>query len=233
MENMVNLEGGKSYDERLFSSSLRGRLHNARFAWLRRQTEGMSGSVLELGCHNARSIAHLAFVPTAYLGFDADWEGGLAEARQLYPQYEFVKSTAVPELDRTFDLALCLETIEHVDRADVDGYLRMLARAAPVTLISVPNELGPVFVAKRMAHTMLRNPRQYSTREFFLQMMGKTDKVEQDNHKGFNYRWLIRAIRSYFDIESVEGLPFGRIPGLSFTVAIRAKSRLFDGSGAG
>lgn len=219
--------GDKTYDERLFTSSLRGRLHNARFAWLRAQTKGMSGSVLELGCHNARSIAHLGFVPTAYLGLDADWEGGLEEARRLYPQYEFVHSTAIPALDRTFDLALSFETMEHLDRDQVDGYLRMLAQAAPVTLFSVPNELGPIFVMKSMVHAVMGYPSPYSTREFFLQAFGATRKVGQDNHKGFDYRWLIKAMRSHFEIEAVRGLPFKHLPGLSFTVAIRAKSRLF------
>jgi hypothetical protein len=218
---------GKPYDERLFSDNFRGNLHNARFSWLRGQSQKFSGSVLELGCHNARSISHLAFVPNQYLGFDADWEGGLAQARKKYPQYEFVKSSSPSELGRTFDLALCLETIEHVSRADVRGYLRMLAKAAPVTLFSIPNEIGPVFVLKRLAHTLLRSERQFSAREFFLQSVGRTERVEQINHKGFSYRWFLEVAAEFFVIEEVVGLPFRRLPSLSFTVAIRARSRLF------
>jgi SAM-dependent methyltransferase len=221
---------GKPYDERLFSANFRGSLHNARFSWLRQQTVGLSGSVLELGCHNARSIAHLAFVPTQYLGLDADWEGGLAQAREKYPEYEFIRSTAPAELGRTFDLALCLETIEHVSREDMRNYLRLLAAAAPVTLFSIPNEIGPVFVLKRIAHTILRSKRQYSAKEFFLQSVGRTDRVAQEDHKGFNYRRFLQIAEEFFTIEEAVGLPFRRLPSLSFTVAIRARSRLFGRS---
>ncbi|WP_203566007.1 hypothetical protein, partial [Aurantimonas aggregata] len=104
----------KGYDERLFSGGFRKAVHEGRFHWLRKQTEGMSGSVLELGCFNARSLEYLSFVPSRYLGLDAGWEGGLTQAKTLYPQYDFLESTDPSDVKGQWDLGIALETLARI-----------------------------------------------------------------------------------------------------------------------
>jgi hypothetical protein len=72
---------GKTYNDRLFGKGLRGYFHNARFHWLSRalkQHKAYGGSILELGCNDGRILDFIEFTPTQYVGYDADWEGGLA-----------------------------------------------------------------------------------------------------------------------------------------------------------
>src|SRR5260370_28172639 len=80
----------EDYNARLFSGGLRGRLHQARFHFLAEVTRDVpKDTIFEIGCFDGKSITHLPKRPIEYVGADAGWEGGLAQARRLWPQYEF------------------------------------------------------------------------------------------------------------------------------------------------
>ena len=76
------------YNKRLFNtSSLRGKIHTARFRWLVECIERYSPkfeTVLELGCFDGKSIEFLPHAPKYYEGWDANWEGGLDIARKKF-----------------------------------------------------------------------------------------------------------------------------------------------------
>lgn len=212
------------YNQRLFSSGVRKWLHEMRFRWLNKETSGMSGSVFELGCFDARSITYLGFSPERYLGLDAGWEGGLDSAIAQYPNFEFRRSDTLVQPAGTFDLAIAMETLEHLPREQLPNYVDVLSRTAPVLLVTVPVEIGPVFLIKRIVKAFLPGRKQYySVRELIFTTLGFTTRVEQVDHKGFDYRHIRNLLRSCYGNVKVEGLPFKKLPLFSFTVAIRAE----------
>lgn len=212
-----------SYNKRLFSGGARKWLHEMRFKWLRQQTLNLNGSVFELGCFDARSLEYLAFKPTRYLGVDAGWESGIDVAKERYPEFEFMRSCSLFTPEQRFDLAVALETLEHLPRQQLPEYVDMLARTAPLLLATVPVEIGPVFLGKHLVKLHLGSNESYRLVEFLYSTIGMTNLVEQDQHKGFNYYSLIKLLRSRYRKVTVTGLPFSFAPLLSFTVGIRAE----------
>jgi hypothetical protein len=215
------------YNQRLFSGGLRKWLHEGRFAWLHRETKNLSGSVLEVGCYDCRSLDYLAFTPTRYVGIDANWEGGLNLARQRHPDLQLIESSDPGAISGKFDCAISLETLEHVPRQQLLDYIEALAKAAPLALISVPVEIGPVFAVKQLVRP--DNSYKYSLKEYICSTLGMTEHVKQDDHKGFNFVWFLKQLSNYYDIEKVSGIPFPLPAILSFGVGIRCRSRLFQG----
>lgn len=217
------------YDQRLFSGGLRKRIHEGRFHWLRSETVQLSGSVIEIGCFNARSLDYLGFQPTAYLGLDAGWEGGLAQASERFPKFQFKESVDPEDITGAWDIALALETLEHIPRPDLlDRYLEKLARHSRLLIATVPMEIGPLFAAKfvykRYVH---RYKSKHSFREFILQTLGLCELVTQDNHRGFDYRDLLKRIEKHYNIERIEGIQKWLPRWLNTQIGIRARSRYF------
>lgn len=226
------------YNERLFSGGLRGRLHGARFAWLARRLRAAGAPcarVLELGCFDARSIGFLPRKPELYLGLDANWEGGLDLGRATWagdPAVQLEVCSTPGELrdhvaGRRFDTALCLETLEHLPPGQVDPFLEEIARATTGHfLATVPNEKGPVFLAKYLVKRLFGDYFRYRPREVWGALIGRMDLVERDDHKGFDYDAMIRQIGARFDVVEVTGYPFRRLPvWANFGVGIVARAR--------
>jgi hypothetical protein len=215
------------YDRRLFTSGLRRRIHEARFHWLRAESAQLSGSVIEIGCFNARSLDYLSFKPTAYLGLDAGWEGGLTEAINRFPEFDFMQSTDPADISGTWDMAVALETLEHIPRPEVlDQYLEKLARHAIILLATVPVEIGPLFAAKFLYKRFVHRYRDnHSLNEFIYQSFGRCDLVTQDNHRGFDYRALVRRLDRHFIVEKVDGVRSELPKFLNTQIGIKARSR--------
>lgn len=229
------------YNERLFSGGLRGKLHLARFSWLEdsvRRSGSPCRSVLELGCFDGKAIDHLPETPSRYVGLDANWEGGLDIARERWKGhdgYEFRECTTPDEMgigDESFDISVCMETLEHVPPELVEPYVAKLAAATRHhVFITVPNEIGVVFFLKHVAKSALGgDTEKYGFVEFLNQSAGRTAKVARREHKGFDYRDMVRAVSRHFDIVEVSGNPLGRLPAaLNFGVGIvGAKRRAAD-----
>ena len=224
----------QSYNDRLFKSGLRRRLHLARFHWLRRSILKRGAaleSVLELGCFDGKTLQFLPEKPARYCGYDANWENGLAIARNTWRDdgnIEFVECNAPGEFtpsDRGFATSICMETLEHLPPAELDTYLATLAAATcRCAFVSVPNEIGAVFAAKYLAKRLrYGSARDYSWKEFMWATLGRLDRVARDQHKGFDFRKLITQMQKHFQIVEVTGLPFAWLPpALNFTVGIVA-----------
>jgi len=225
-----------NYNKLLFSGGFRGLLHRMRFEWLRKnlaQTDD-AYSLFELGCFDCRSLKHIP-KPKQYLGADAGWEGGINDAQMTFvnkPWVELVVAQSahdlVPYANRRFDFSIALETLEHIPDGLLEGYIQFLAKVTKKQLlVTVPVEVGPVFLAKYLAKrsfSSLHNGETdtYTLREVYWATRGKVAHVVRYEHKGFDYRNLVTMLARYFDITKVEGIPFARMPYYSFQVGIIA-----------
>lgn len=228
-----------NYNDKLFSGGTRGRLHQMRFRWLQKHVrEPKDGYTLfELGCFDCRSLGYIP-KPKQYMGVDAGWEGGIEDARMNYLNRTWMElimaqsaHDLVPHEGRRFDYSIALETLEHIPDAVLKGYIEFLAKVTKKKLlITVPVEVGPVFLAKYLAKTSCADlasgeTESYTTAEVFWATMGRADRVQRYEHKGFDYRKLITQLAQHFTIVKVEGIPFKHFPYLSFQVGIVAQPK--------
>lgn len=236
---MKNKKDGYNYNERLFSGGLRSKLHYARFHWFSHQINKYNcviDSILELGCFDGKLIDFLPRKPLRYVGFDANWEGGLDIARAKWvdaPNLSFIQVSSPEEMHLTssdiFNLAVSMETLEHIPPKMVDDYLRKIAQhLRGYFFITVPNEKGIVFLGKWISKKILSNDDQnYTLSELINATLGRMDLVARREHKGFDYMTLIENIKKYFDIIDISGHPnLGFFPpSLCFGIGIIAKSK--------
>ena len=226
------------YNDRLFSKGLRSKLHYARFHWFKAESTKLNyplNSVLELGCFDGKLINFLPYKPSKYVGFDANWEGGLDIAKSKWanePNFCFYKVNSPEEmcLDRNdiFSLAVAMETLEHIPPQILDSYLQKIAQHLDgYFFVSVPNEKGILFLTKWMLKKAFsKDAEQYSISELINATLGRMDRVARREHKGFDYDLLIKQITQYFDVIDVSGHPFRFLPhSLCFGIGIIAKSK--------
>lgn len=221
----------KSYNDRLFKGGFRKWLHEARFNWLEqmvRKYDPDLSCVLELGCFDGRALKYIG-APARYFGFDADWEGGLESARREYQGVDacrFIKCTTPDQLDcgdEVVSCALSLETLEHIPIECLDGYLKKIASLlvdGGLFFVSVPNEKGPVFFFKHIVKTVFfEGGEKYTLREFFWASLGRLDKVERFDHKGFDWSVLQKQLEESFSLIEVGGIQVPWLP-LSLNASI-------------
>lgn len=235
--NAILSEG---YNERLFSGdALRRFYHLSRFRWLRDRLSTQAKDplrIIELGCFDAKTLDYLPSKPEQYVGLDANWEGGLDEARALHGSRPEVTLAEVSDpaslaayADNQFNTAIALETLEHIPDDIMRDYLAELARVTNGSLyVSVPNEMGPVFLVKYAVKSIAYGgvSENYTPSEIVGATMRRPHKVARDQHKGFDYRALVRDISKHFDVTRVEGIPFGAVPAaVSLTIGITAISK--------
>jgi hypothetical protein len=231
-----------SYNNYLFGNPISNFFHIARFRWLRVAWEVHAkkcNNTLELGCFDGRSYEFLTRKPERYRGLDANWDGGLFEAQDRFSgngRVDFRISNSVSDFasEYPFDSFICLETMEHISPVDLVNYIAIVAdKLDGPAFFSVPNETGAIFIAKNIFKILVRTSRSYSFSDFWNHSIGRTWKVSnpKGGHRGFNYNFFLKQIETYFEIISVEGLPFRRAPlWLNTTIAVVARPRrLQDG----
>ncbi len=133
------------------------RMFDRFFAALRSLVESLEPeSVLDAGCGEGETVARLSDVlPSRVAGIDVREECVAFTARR-FPDMD-VSRQSVYELafpDRSFDLVLCLEVLEHLDRPEVA--LAELSRVSRSDIVlSVPHEpwfrLGSLLRGKYLA----------------------------------------------------------------------------------
>lgn len=226
------------YNERLFGGRFRRQYHLARFRWLASELQRLQLKplrVIEVGCHDARTLAFLPVRPARYLGLDANWDGGIEIAKREWsghPEYGFVEcqtSAEIPVVQgESFDVGIAFEVFEHLSDDVLDGYLERLRELVKGYLfVSVPVERGLPFVVRHVMKKSLGwQPELYTPQEFLSAAFGSLDRVPRDNHKGFDYKRLISQVGTYFQVSRVKGITPG-LPaaGFSFNVGITAKAR--------
>jgi SAM-dependent methyltransferase len=236
---MKSMKEGYGYNERLFSGGLRGKLHAARFQWLAAEIASLDcpvTSVLELGCFDGKLIDFLPAQPSRYVGFDANWEGGLDLARTRWanqPGFSFFKALAPEDMrlhdSDVFNIAVAMETMEHIPPPMVDDYLQKISEHLNgYFFVTVPNEKGLLFLIKWLVKRILSGDTEdYSLAELVNATLGRMNSVARREHKGFDYDELLARIARHFDIIKVSGHPFGFFPhSLCFGIGIVARSRI-------
>lgn len=227
-----------AYNERLFSGDrVRRFYHLARFHWVRERVERHLGPdlrLVELGCYDGRLLDTLGDRVIEYAGFDANWSGGLDLARRKYrgrTDVTLIEAEHPRDFDSFptghFNVAAALETLEHVPPELVPGFLDQLQRVTRGHLfVSVPNELGPVFLAKYLAKRAFYGGVQpYSPAEVVAATLRRSDKVRRDDHKGFDYRHVVAEVGKRFEILEVSGIGALGLPAaLAPTVGIFART---------
>lgn len=226
-----------SYNKRLLQSRFRRKIHTARFNWLTERVNTLGipcDNVLELGCFDGKAIEYLNN-PKRYVGYDANWEGGLTLGNEKWkdrPNTHFYEATEPHHLDvgftEKYDLCICQETLEHIPPELIEPYLEKISQQLNGHfLVTVPNEKGLIFMTKFFANRLGgKKSKSYSFSEFVNASLGNMEKVERWQHKGFDHAALARQIGKYFDIEKIQGLPMKGVPvSLSFTIAITAKTK--------
>ena len=226
-----------SYNQVLSQPGLRRFYHMARFRWVKdRIGRYASGPIrlVELGCYDGRLLEVLGSNVVEYVGLDANWGGGLNAARRKHggrSQITFIEATQPKDLDRfasgQFNAAATLETLEHVPPELVPGFLDQLRRVTRGHLfVTIPNELGPIFLAKYLAKLLLfGGGHSYSIAEVIAATTRRSDLIRREDHKGFDYRYIVQQIAARFEVIEVRGLAsFGLPAALSPTIAIVAKS---------
>ena len=130
-------------------------------------------------------------------------------------------------IHQPFDISVCMKTLEHVPPEMVDPYLQALSKSTNSHLfITVPNEIGIMFMAKYLVKSLLGDTQKYNLKEFFYTFLGKTEKVERHDHKGFNYKHLATQVEQHFDLIEVSGHPLTTLPtGMIFGIGIIAKPK--------
>ena len=227
-------DGG--YNRRLFGKrGLRSYLHSARYHWVRRAIARHAvdcSSVVELGCFDGKLLDWLPSKPSAYFGFDANWEGGLEIGRARFRGDDSVSlfEITTPEelvVPARTKLGVAMETLEHVPPALLEPYLQKLAAISEVAIFTVPNEIGPVFALKHAAKLVkYGGAEDYSFSEYIWQSLGQSQRVARNQHKGFDYRRFIRQVENSFSTIEVSGIPsIGLPPVFSFGVGVVARPR--------
>lgn len=224
------------YNERLFEGrGLRQYLHSARFHWVcgaMVRNAISADTIVEVGCFDGKLLDWLPAFPSRYVGIDANWEGGLNIARRRFEGDERVTliETSDPNvmksLGRDFDMAVSMETLEHVPPEILGDYLKNIAAStAGYALFTVPNEKGLVFGAKWLFKKLIHgDAEKYTFSELVNAVLGRMDKVARCQHKGFDYSAFVREVEQDFDVVSVESIPFRGLPlWLSFGVGVVAK----------
>lgn len=227
------------YNKRLFKSNkFRKLFHLSRFYWLKRAIKKYSISyknIIELGCYDGKLLDLLEEKPKNYEGFDANWEGGLDIAKERnfgginanFSKAEFPEDINIA--DMKFQLGICMETFEHIPPNLVCPYLDKLAKLINgYLLITVPNEKGIFFLLKSILKPKGEGGNyKFTIKDIINLTLGRTNNVERNQHKGFDYDHLIYDVKKYFKVISVSGYSsFQYMPKfMSFGVGIVAKTR--------
>jgi hypothetical protein len=222
-----------TYNDRLFNGNPARRfLHERRFWWLidRLRRLGIRrADVIEIGCYDAKTISYLersGIAVKRYIGYEADddifdWVKAQWAARN---EVAIVKSKSPSDIDlsETFDVGICMETLEHLPDEHVDGYLQLLARVVrgPV-FFTIPVERGAMLVAKQLGYRALgMYGDRLSWRDLIAGALGQTDRIPRHEHTGFDDRLMIERIGRYFNVTESGGLFVPYFTTLNFTLGI-------------
>lgn len=186
------------YRERLATFRLRSWYHSLRYKFLA-NFDLRNRSVLEIGCHDGLTLDYIEVF--RYLGYDIGWEDGLSYVEErVASNVQFLKGGSITHvLQQTCfepDVLIALETIEHVDQNELDNILAEISLRKIDLIFSVPNEIHLIFFLKSIYKKIFQKDKiDYSFGEFINQVLGRTEQVRRDNHKGFSYKKLSDEIR--------------------------------------
>ena len=231
----------RKYNERLFNSNfIRTFFHNSRFNWLRMTVTQKNidcSSMIEIGCFDGRIFNYLPKNPKVYKGYDANWEGGLENARKKFlkdksKEFFFANSPNDIKLDENekFAIGVSIESFEHIPPELVCPYLKLLSNHIDGNLlITVPNEKGLFFLIKSIFKPSSEEVVKYNFMDYINLIFGRTNYVLREDHKGFDYDHLIYDVKKFFNIKEISSYPklFFLPKRFSFGIGIVAEPKKF------
>ncbi len=125
-----------SYSTRFFDEMEEGNLSSARTIIPHVMRLVNPGSVIDIGCGEGLWLKVFSETGVAEIqGIDGDWV--LPERLQFPSEFFSVMDLKQPvSLDKTYNLAVCLEVAEHLPDSVADTLIESLTRAAPIVLFS-------------------------------------------------------------------------------------------------
>ncbi|MDJ0733711.1 MAG: class I SAM-dependent methyltransferase [Nostocaceae cyanobacterium] len=195
---------------------------------------------LDYGCGDATFINMVSHLFTDIVGTDIS-ESQINDCRQRLSQEEKIKFCLTNQINRSeytsyFDVAVCMEVLEHCLTAQRDKVIMDLQRVVKkdgLIIISVPIEIGPSLFIKEITRTVAAWLRQgdydkslepYSTTEMLKMIFAnKSSSIQRPvygndspyhGHKGFNWRSLRHDLSQQLEIEQTFFSPLGWLGGL-------------------
>lgn len=237
-------ETGRFYKKQLLSrSALVAFSHRSRFSTARQLVAPYAGSrLLDYGCGDGTFLSQVADLFPKAVGTDrspVQIEGCKRRLGAL-ASLSFLHTSELSADDHTgtFNVATCMETLEHCPEPALQEVLLNLHRlVAPggLVIISVPIETGPTLLLKQAARRVLgwRKVGEYEFTEHYtgrellkMTFAGAETRIDrplyhgvEHPHKGFNWMHLERRLRQLFDVESVAFSPFPWSRGLASSQA--------------
>lgn len=136
-----------------------------------------------------------------------------------HPTLDFVLvgSNEFEPLHHSFDLVVCLATLEHVeDPVAMLDTVTSLARAGGEVLIEVPVEVGPALLVKQAARWVANRDGNYGYERYGWRELVKAGvfwrtegiaRVNLHSHKGFDYRSMRRLVAERVAIDRTRWSP--------------------------
>jgi 2-polyprenyl-3-methyl-5-hydroxy-6-metoxy-1,4-benzoquinol methylase len=146
------------------------------------------------------------------------------------------EAASVAALRGTFDLAVCMETLEHVPdpAASLDEVVSLL-RPGGALLVTVPVEVGPALLGKQLGRWFANRRGTYGYERYawpellragVLWDARAVDRGNLHSHKGFDYRAVRRAVEDRVTIERTRWSPVQVVgPLLASTVSWLGRPR--------
>ena len=227
-----------AYNDSLFHGNRARRfLHERRFWWLVDRLRRMHiarADIIEIGCYDAKTISYLerrGITVSRYVGYEAaDYLVDSTQAQwAARPEVTIALSTSASDIDlsATFDVGICMETLEHLPDELVDGYLQVLAKVVrgPV-FFTIPVERGAMLVAKQLGYRIFgMYGDRLSWRDLLNGALSQTDKIPRHEHAGFDDRQMVNRIARHFNVTESGGLFVPYFTTLNFTVGIVGSAR--------
>lgn len=222
--------------------------HRSRFETALRLIGHDNQKLLDYGCGDGTFLALASdrFVEGHGVDVDADQ---IEDCRKRLASYENLSFYVVGDLagaehDRTYDVVTCMETLEHCTEPVVEKVLADAARLCAAdgrVIISVPVEVGPSFLVKRIARRQAVSTdtarETYDVRDGLKMLFAsKRTFVERPvydepfvghSHYGFNWRRLRERVRHHLVVEDTLFTPLGFLGGwVSSQVYLVCRPRL-------
>ena len=189
-------------------------------------------SIIELGCHDARSLTYVPVNVHRYVGLDAGWQSGWKgdepyglEAGRMrmkdMKNYEVRRSTSPEDIEKIgeqFDVALVLETFEYLEPSVLESYITALAQKVSENgcmIATMPNEKGiPLLLKAAGAKAFGVRRSEYTATQFCNALLGRMNRVPRaaKGRKGFDYGQVVSLLSRYFPFMCIEGIGLMKLP---------------------
>jgi SAM-dependent methyltransferase len=231
---MSDIEEGHYYKKQIAcKSGIIAWSHRSRFEFAKKIAGEKPGAVLDYGCGDGTFLAMIEPMASFACGVDIA-DNQIQECKErlqgrdiaFYP----IDSKMYAIRPEGFDLITCMETLEHCTEPVIEIVIKdlaILAKKNGRVVISVPIEIGPAFVVKKIARGIAawRGISDYKYYEKYslinsLRMIFATKSTlldrptygakgqEYHSHYGFNWRSLEGKIKEKFDINNKFFTPF-------------------------